>query len=82
MLKQNQGWAHVVVGCVKNSLAFGAESEDGEGGEGGNGEGGVDVNQLLQNPDIQKAIQAKIDAEVNGLKNKNAELKNEKKAAL
>lgn len=42
-----------------------------QAGEGGDvGSGGIDLN----NPEIQKAIQAKIDAEVQGLKNKNSEL--------
>lgn len=45
-------------------------SEAGEGGDAGAGAGGIDLNS----PEIQKAIQARLDAEVAGLKNKNKEL--------
>lgn len=42
---------------------------------GGTGENKVPtVEEMLANPEVQKAIQAKLDAEVTGLKNKNTEL--------
>ena len=73
MVSGIKGQAQAVL--VKRPVAFGAEGEGGAGedGEGGTG-GAVDVNELLQNPDIQKFIQAKLDSEVAGLKNKNTEL--------
>lgn len=45
-----------------------------DGTEGGAGGGAIDVQATLSNPEIQKAIQDKIDAEVTGLKKKNAEV--------
>lgn len=49
------------------------EADDGSG-KGGGGGGAIDVQATLSNPEIQKAIQDKIDAEVAGLKKKNAEV--------
>jgi hypothetical protein len=46
------------------------EADDGTKGGAGGGAGGIDLNS----PEIQKAIQAKVDESVLGLKNKNAEV--------
>ena len=48
---------------------------DEEKGDGGNGGGGsLNVQDALANPEVQKAIQEKIEAEVAGLKKKNSEV--------
>jgi hypothetical protein len=49
-----------------------AEADDGS--KGGAGGGGISVQEMLNNPEIQKAIQDKLDAEVQGLKTKNSEV--------
>ena len=73
MIGKTLGQAHV--GKVKIPVAFGAEG-DGEGGtgDGEGGTGGVDIDQLMQSPEVQAVIQARLDAETEGLKNKNSEL--------
>jgi len=48
-------------------------NEATDGSEGGSG-GGVDVQAILNTPEAQKAFQAMLDKEVQGLKKKNSEL--------
>lgn len=48
------------------------DENKGDGSDAGGGSGGSKVD--LNNPEIQAAIQAKIDEEVKGLKNKNSEV--------
>ena len=53
------------------------EATDGQGGDGSAGGSGIDLN----NPEIQKILQSKVDEQVQGLKKKNEELLGKMKKA-
>lgn len=61
-------------GLRKMGQAQKYRDEAGDGTNGSAGGGGINVQEVLTNPEIQKAIQDRIDAEVVGLKKKNAEV--------
>ena len=62
---------------MRQAQTYRNEETGGEGSSGGSGGTSIDLN----NPDIQKVIQAKIDEEVKGLKSKNSEVIGKLKAA-
>lgn len=61
-------------GLRKMGQAQKYRDEAGDGTNGSAGGGAIDVQATLSNPEIQKAIQEKIDAEVAGLKKKNSDV--------
>lgn len=55
------------------------EENNGEGGASGNGE--LNIQDILNNPEVKAAMQAQLDSEVSGLKGKNTELLKKMKVA-
>lgn len=62
------------LGKAHKHLAFPRDGDGGEGGTDDGGEGNLDLEKLMATPEMQAAIQAKLDAEVAGLKKKNSDL--------
>jgi len=79
MNKINPGKAHWMIIPPKDG-GEGEGSTGGEGQEGAQGGTGPSVDELMATPEMQAAIQAKLDAEVAGLKAKNTELIDKQKS--